>query len=82
MSVWFWWLWQWSWFIEMMVLIRNLSGKSLGWGFGTFFWVQKMIKLRLIDVRVDVFGNPVFQKCQGTFLLHFLANCLPKNIKK
>ena len=81
MSVWSWGLWEWSAFIEMLVLIKNLSGKSLGWGIGTFWGVRKMIKLRLGDIRVDYFWNPFFQKCWGGFLLHFLANGLPKNPK-
>ncbi len=52
-----------------MVLGRNLPERSLGQAFWTFFGVQKMIKLRLIDIRVDVFGNPFFQKCRGTSLV-------------
>ncbi len=37
------------------------------------------IKWRLFDVLVDFSGNPFFQKCRDTSLLHFLAKGLPKN---
>ena len=46
------------------------------------FGGPQMIKLRFIDILVDVLGNPFFQKCWGTFFLHFLANGLPKKPKK
>ncbi len=53
----------------MLVLIRNLSGKSLGRGIGPFCGgAQKMITMRLIDIRVDDFWNQFFQKCWDGFL--------------
>ncbi len=76
MSVWFWGLGKLSGFIEMLVLMGNLPERSLG----HVFLVQQIVKMRLIDIRVELGGNPAFQKCWGGSLLHFLAKGLPKHL--
>ncbi len=42
-----------------------------------FLGSDKIIKMRLIDIRVDFSGNPFLQKC---WEVHFLAKGLPKNL--
>ncbi len=72
-------------FMEMVWIYWNVGfdkesfRKKLGMGVWDVFGVQQMIKMRLIDIRVEFGGNPAFQKCWGGSLLHFLAKGLAEN---